>query len=131
MNEKRSGWAVGYAAFAAVMLLLAGGFHFIAGLVGIVDDDFYVVTPNWVFEFDTTAWGWIHLIGGILVILAGLSILKGHTYGRIIGVTAASISAIANFAWLPYREFWGALIIFLDIAVIWALTAHGRDIAQD
>jgi hypothetical protein len=52
-------------------------------------------------------------------------------YGRIIGVTAASISAIANFAWLPYREFWGALIIFLDIAVIWALTAHGRDIAQD
>ena len=31
MNEKRSGWAVGYAAFAAVMLMLAGGFHFIAG----------------------------------------------------------------------------------------------------
>ncbi len=131
MNEKRSGWAVGYAAFAAVMLMLAGGFHFIAGLAGVLEDDFYVVTPNWVFEFDATVWGWIHLIGGVLVILAGLSILKGHMYGRIIGITVASISAVANFAWLPYKEFWGVLIIFLDIAVIWALTAHGRDIAHD
>ena len=78
-----------------------------------------------------TVWGWIHLIGGILVILAGLSILKGHMYGRIIGVTVASISALANFAWLPYKEFWGAVIIFLDIAVIWALTVHGRDIAPE
>ena len=131
MNEQRSGWAVGYAAFAAVMLMLAGGFHFIAGLAGVLEDDFYVVTPNWVFEFDATVWGWIHLIGGVLVILAGLSILKGHMYGRIIGITVASISAVANFAWLPYKEFWGVLIIFLDIAVIWALTAHGRDIAHD
>ena len=130
MNEMRSGWAVGYAAFAAVMLMLAGGFHFIAGLAGVLDDDFYVVTPNWVFEFDATVWGWIHLIGGVLVILAGLSILKGHMYGRIIGITVASISAVANFAWLPYKEFWGVVIIFLDIAVIWALTAHGRDIAD-
>ena len=131
MNEQGSGWAVGYAAFAAVMLMLAGGFHFIAGLAGVLEDDFYVVTPNWVFEFDATVWGWIHLIGGVLVILAGLSILKGHMYGRIIGIAVASISAVANFAWLPYKEFWGVLIIFLDIAVIWALTAHGRDIAHD
>jgi hypothetical protein len=131
MNQRRSVWAVGYAAFAAVMLMLAGGFHFIAGLAGILEDEVYVVTPNWVLELDATAWGWIHLIGGILVIIAGLSVLSGHMYGRIVGVTVASISAIVNFAWLPYKEFWGVVIIFLDIAVIWALTAHGRDIAND
>jgi hypothetical protein len=130
MNTSTSGWAVGYATFAATMLLLAGGFHLMAGLAGVFDDEFYVVTPNWVLQLDSTAWGWIHLIGGILVILAGLSILQGHMYGRIIGITVAGISALANFAWLPYREFWGAVIIFLDIAVIWALTVHGRDIAQ-
>ncbi len=130
MNTRKSGWAAGYAAFAAIMLLLAGGFHFMAGLAGILEDEFYVATPNWLLQLDSTTWGWIHLIGGILVILAGLSILKGHMYGRIIGVTVAGISALANFAWLPYREFWGAVIIFLDIAVIWALTAHGRDIAE-
>ena len=107
MNEKRSGWAVGYAAFAAVMLMLAGGFHFIAGLAGVLEDDFYVVTPNWVFEFDATVWGWIHLIGGVLVILAGLSILKGHMYGRIIGITVASISASRELRVAPLQGVLG------------------------
>ncbi len=128
MNE-RSGWAVGYSVFAATMLMLVGAFHFIAGLVGIVDDEFYVVTSKWVFEFDATAWGWIHLIGGVLVVLAGLSVLKGHMYGRIIGTFVAAISALVNFAWLPYQPWWSILMIALSIAVIWALTIHGRDIA--
>jgi hypothetical protein len=128
MNE-RSAWAVGYAVYAATMLILVGIFHFIAGLVGVVDDEFYVVTAKWVFEFDATTWGWVHMIGGALVVLAGLSVLKGGMYGRIIGTFAAGISAIVNFAWLPYQPWWSILMIALSIAVIWALTAHGRDIA--
>ena len=83
--SERSGWAVGYSMFAAIMLMMIGVFHFMAGLVGIIDDEFYVVTGNWVFEFDATTWGWIHLIGGVLVVLAGFSVVKGHMYGRIIG----------------------------------------------
>ena len=129
MNKERSSWAVGYAVFAAVVLMMSGAFHFMAGLVGIVDDEFYVVTQKWVFEFDSTAWGWIHMIGGILVVLAGMSVLKGHMYGRIIGTTAAVLSAIANFMWLPYQPWWSLLMIALDMMVIWALTVHGRDIA--
>jgi hypothetical protein len=127
--SEHSGWAAGYAAFAGIMLIMAGVFHFMAGLVGIVDDDFYVVTQKWVFEFDTTAWGWIHLIGGVLVVLAGLSIFKGHMYGRIVGTFVAVVSAVANFAWLPYQPWWSILMIALSVAVIWALTVHGRDIA--
>ncbi len=117
MGEQRSSWAIGYAVFAAVALMMVGAFHALVGLVGIFDDEFYVVTNEWVFQFDVTTWGWIHLIGGVLVILAGLSILKGHMYGRIIGTIVAAGSAIANFAWLG-----------LSIAVIWALTVHGHDV---
>jgi hypothetical protein len=121
---------VAYALFAAIALMMIGAFHFIAGLVGIFDDEFYVVANKWLFEFDTTVWGWIHLIGGILVVLAGFSVLKGHMYGRIIGTTVAVISAIVNFAWLPYQPWWSILMIALSIAVIWALTVHGRDVAM-
>jgi hypothetical protein len=128
MNE-RSAWAVGYSVFAAVMLMMIGAFHFMAGLVALFDDEFYVVTEKWVFEFDVTAWGWIHLIGGVLVVLAGLSVMKGHMYGRIIGTFVAAISAVVNFAWLPYQPWWSILMIALSVAVIWALTVHGRDIA--
>jgi hypothetical protein len=129
MDRERSSWAVGYSVFAAVVLMMIGAFHFMAGLVGLVDDDFYVVTGNWVFELDITAWGWIHLIGGVLVILAGFSIMKGHMYGRIIGTFVAAVSALVNFAWLPYQPWWSILMISLSIAVIWALTVHGRDVA--
>lgn len=131
MNTQRSSWAIGYAAFAATVLMMVGVMHFLAGLAGALEDEFYVATPNWVFQFDATTWGWIHMIGGVLLVLASLSIFKGHMYGRIIGTTAAAISAVANFAWLPYRDFWGLVMIFLDLAVIWALTVHGRDIAAD
>lgn len=127
--SERSAWAVGYSVFAAVMLMMMGAFHFMAGLVGLVDDEFYVVTGNWVFEFDATTWGWVHLIGGVLVVLAGLSVLKGHMYGRIIGTFVAAISAVVNFAWLPYQPWWSILMIALSVAVIWALTVHGRDVA--
>lgn len=130
MSSQRSSWAVAYALFAAIALMMIGVFHFIAGLVGIFDDEFYVVTNKWVFEFDTTTWGWIHLIGGVLVVLAGLSVLKGHMYGRIIGTIVASVSAIVNFAWLPYQPVWSTLMIALSIGVIWALTVHGRDVAM-
>jgi hypothetical protein len=131
MTKQPSGWAVGYTAFAGTVLTLAGVFHIMAGLGGIFNDTAYAVTPKWVFQFDTTSWGWIHLIGGILIVLAGLSVFKGHMYGRIIGTTAAMLSAIANFAWLPYREWWAVLMIVLDLGVIWALTVHGHDIAAD
>jgi hypothetical protein len=128
--SERSAWAVGYSVFAAVMLVMIGVFHLMAGLVGIVDDEFYVVTGKWVFEFDVTTWGWVHLLGGVLVVLAGLSVLKGHMYGRIVGTCVAVISAVVNFAWLPYQPWWSILMIALSISVIWALTVHGRDIAS-
>ena len=124
-----SGWAIGWTYFAATMMVLIGIFHAIAGLVAIVDDEFYVATRKYVFELDTTQWGWIHLIVGILIALAGFGLLSGSVLSRTIGVIMAGISAVAGFAWLPYFPVWGVVIIAMAVAVIWALTAHGRDVA--
>lgn len=132
MNDGRgySSWAVGWAAFAGIMLIMAGVFHALAGLVAIVDETFYLVGREWVFEFDVTAWGWIHLLGGVAVVLAGFGIFSGNVAARTVGVIAAGISALANFAWLPYEPVWAVIMIAIAISVIWALTIHGRDIAE-
>jgi len=127
----RSGMAVGFTIFAAVMLMMIGIFHFIAGLVAIFENEFFVVAPNYVFEFDVTTWGWIHLIGGIVVMFAGFSLFNGAVWARSIGVLAAVISGVANFMWLPYYPVWSSLMIAVGVIVIWALTVHGRDIAAD
>ena len=125
-----SSWAVGWAGFAGVMLIIIGVFDFIQGLVAIVDDEFYVATQEWVFEFDTTAWGWIHLILGVVLIASGIGIFSGNVAGRTVGVVVAGLAMIANFAWLPYYPIWSTIVIAICIAIIWALTAHGRDIAS-
>jgi len=130
MPSERSSWAVGYEAFAAIMLVLIGAFHALAGIVAIVDDTFYVVGQEYTFEFDTTSWGWIHLILGIVILASGLAIFTGNVFARTVGVIVAAISAIANFMWIPYYPWWSILIIAIDIAIIWALTAHGRDLSD-
>ena len=125
-----SSWAVGWAGFAGVMLILIGVMDAIQGLVAIINDEFYVVGREWAFEFDITAWGWIHLIGGVILVAAGFGIFSGSVLARTVGVVAAGLGAIYNFAWLPYAPVWSIVIIAICISVIWALTAHGRDIVN-
>lgn len=125
-----SGWAVGWTAFAGVMMAIQGAWWFIAGLVALIDDEFYVVTQEWIFQFDLTTWGWIHLVVGVVLFVAGLSLFTGAVWARTVGVLMAAVATLIAFAWLPYYPLWAILFIVGSISVIWALTAHGRDIAQ-
>jgi hypothetical protein len=120
-----SGWAIGGLTFAGVMMIMIGAFQGIAGLVAIIDDDFYVVGRNYTFNFDTTAWGWIHLLLGALVLLAGIYLFAGKTWAAAVAVVLAVISAIANFFFIPYYPFWSLLMIAMAIWVIWSLTRPG------
>jgi hypothetical protein len=130
MTEQRSGFAVGVTVFAATMMILIGVLHAVQGLVALLNDSFFVVGEEWVFEFDVTTWGWIHLLAGALVVVAGFFVLGGAVWARAVGVAVASLSIVLNFIWLPYYPVWSLVIIALDIFVIWALTLHGRDIVR-
>ena len=129
-QEPPSAWATGFIMFAGVMMIVGGGFQSLAGMAALFKDDFYVTTPNYLLEFDTTTWGWGHLLLGVLVLFAGIAVLNGQVWGRTIGVILAAVSAMVNFAFIPYYPFWSMLIIAVDVFVIWALTAHGRDITR-
>jgi hypothetical protein len=130
-TKQISGWAIGWTYFAASMMIMIGIFHAIAGLVAIFDDEFYVTTREYVFQFDASQWGWIHLIWGVLVAIAGGYLLSGNVLARTVGVFMAIGSALLGFAWLPYHPVWGVVIIAIAVSVIWALTAHGRDVVAE
>ncbi|WP_062519062.1 DUF7144 family membrane protein [Demequina silvatica] len=124
----RSETAVGFAAFAGVMMIMVGAFEATTGMVALFNDEFFVVGEEWVFQFDVTTWGWIHLLLGIVILLAGVFIFRGAIWARTLGVILAVISAIANFMWLPYYPVWSVIMIAIAVFVIWALTVRGRDI---
>lgn len=131
-SNQPSGMAVGFSAFAGVMLIVVGVFQAFAGLAAIIEDQIYVVGQDYVFSFNATAWGWIHLLIGIVLVLAGFGIFSGSVWARTLGVFIAGISAIGNFVFLIgwNQPIWSILIIAIDVTIIWALTVHGRDIAQ-
>jgi hypothetical protein len=130
MTDNYSSWAVGWTAFAGTIFIIGGIFQAMAGLVAIVDDQFFVVSNQYVFELSTASWGWSHLIWGIVIVLTGIGILTANTLARVIGVVVAAITALINFAWLPYYPIWGIIMIAVSFSVIWALTIHGQDIAE-
>jgi hypothetical protein len=122
-SEPVSGWAVGGVLFAGILMIVIGIFEAISGLAAILENgSFFVVSENYAFEVDVTAWGWIHVILGIVVGLAGLYLLFGRTWARVVGITLAILAAVANFFFIPYYPLWSLLIVALSIWVIWSLT---------
>ena len=124
-DEPVSGWAAGGITFAACVLTLIGVFQIIAGLTAIFDDQFYVVTRNYTFDLDTTGWGWIHLLLGVLLVVTGYGLFDRQTWAGVTGIVLAMLSALANFFFIPYYPFWAIVVIALDVWVIWSLTRPG------
>jgi len=129
-DRETSGTAVGFILFAAIMMIMVGVFQALQGLIAIFENEFYVATRNYLFQFDATTWGWIHLLVGLLVAFAGWGLLSGRTWARVVALTLAVISAITNFLFIPYYPFWALLLITLDVFVIWAVAAHGGDLRE-
>src|SRR5215210_4276623 len=95
-----SPWAHGIAVFAGVMMIVGGAFQALEGLAGIVRDQWLVVLPEYIYAFDLTLWGWIHLLVGLGLLAIGIALLRGQTWARMAGIVIAVISAIINFTWL-------------------------------
>jgi hypothetical protein len=121
-------WA-GLVVFAGVMLLMLGAFQVIEGIVALIRDDYYLVTRNGlVLTFDYTAWGWIHLIIGVIAVLTGIGVFLGRMWARVLGIIIAGLSALANMAFLPAYPIWSTIVIAFDVLVIYALARHGGEI---
>ena len=117
-----SGMAIGGAIFAGVMMIIIGAFQSISGLAAIIEDDLFVVGKDYIFSLDTTAWGWVHLILGLVILVAGFALFSGKVWAGTFAIVLATLSAVANFFYIPHYPFWSILIIALDVWVIWALT---------
>ncbi|MEU9135706.1 hypothetical protein AB0D33_06995 [Streptomyces sp. NPDC048404] len=114
-------WVSGWTAFAGVMMIFGGAMAIFQGIAAIAQDDVFVTTRNYVYTFNLTSWGWIHLTLGVLVVLAGVAVFRGMLWARIVGITLAGLSMVANFMWLPYSPVWASVLIAVDAFVIWAL----------
>ncbi|MFF0492380.1 hypothetical protein ACFYTQ_25420 [Nocardia sp. NPDC004068] len=113
----------GGALAAAILLFTVGALDILQGISAVGADQLYVVGVDYVYRFDTTAWGWIHIVVGMMLVLCGIGLTSGTTWGRVAAMTVAALSIVGNFMSLPYYPAWSILVIVLDVVVIWAVAA--------
>ncbi|MFE6964397.1 hypothetical protein ACFVAJ_04730 [Agromyces sp. NPDC057679] len=129
-DTETTGW-VGWGYFAAIMLLVAGIFDAIYGLMAVIGpNSAYFVTNEGLFLMDVAGWGWWHLIIGVVLILASLALFAGATWARVVAIILAIVNAIGQLFLLPAQPWWSLIVIVLDILVIYALTVHGRELRK-
>jgi hypothetical protein len=122
-SPAKNAWAIGGTVFAATMMIMIGVFQILMGISAIANDSFLVVRGDYVYNVDTTAWGWIHLVLGALVLLTGISLFTGATWAKVAGIVLVVLAAVDNFLFIPYYPIWSLLLIAMDVFVVWAL-AH-------
>ncbi|UYP19417.1 hypothetical protein OED52_02245 [Rhodococcus sp. Z13] len=117
----KQGIAAGTSLGAAVILVTLGVITLLQGISAVANDEVFVVGIEYIYKFDFTTWGWIHIVIGALMVLVGAALIAGATWARVTAIVLAALSIVANFLWLPYYPWWSILIIALDVVVIWAI----------
>ncbi|WP_408637748.1 DUF7144 family membrane protein [Nocardia bovistercoris] len=123
----RQGIAAGTSVGAAILLLTVGVLSILEGISAVANDDLIVVGPEYIYQFDTTAWGWVHIVLGAILIICAIGLMTGSTWGKVGAIVIAALTIIANFLWLPYYPWWSILVIALSIVVIWAVSTWNPD----
>jgi len=127
--RRPSAW-VGWIVFAVVLMCLSGAFNIVTGLIAVFSDTVYVDTPGSSIVLDVTAWGWVQVLWGLIIIVTGLSLARGHAWGRIIGVLVVGFNTLTQLLEMPAYPLYSLLIITVDLLILWAIVVHGDELRE-
>lgn len=120
------GGAVAGSVLAGVLMIIAGITGFLSGLAKVIKGGYFTYSSNYAYHWSTKGWGWTELIVGAVVFAAGVCVILGMVWARMLGVVLATLSAVASFLTIPFYPFWSIIVIALDVFIIWALVARRR-----
>jgi hypothetical protein len=120
--RQRSAWA-GWVGFAGWLMLIVGLIDFFEGLIAVIRGQYYVLTAQQIVVFDVKTWGWITLLWGIVLVLAGYSLLMRATWARWFAIVVASLGLIEQLGFLgsSTTPLWALTVVALTIVVLYAL----------
>ena len=124
-----TGW-VGWVIFASCILIVNGAFTIFQGLAGIFRDAVFF-DGDQLLVFDLTAWGWIHLLLGILLVAVGVALYQASGLARVVAIIVVMVHLLGQFAWIGAYPWWSLIAITLDLLILYALIVHGDELRTD
>jgi len=113
-RDKTAPWVF----LGAILMMIVGGFKFIAGIIGLFQDQYLVHGYDGYYLVDVTGLAiWWLLVGAILLI-GGLAVLQGRLWGYVVGIVVASLAAMSEFFSIPYTPIWSILMLVVYVAVL-------------
>lgn|SRR6185312_12896536 len=127
MASQPTGW-VGWVYFAGMLMLVRGVFDIFLGILALVHNTVFLVTNNGLAAFNFTAWGWIDIVLGAVLIAAAGAVFSGRMWGRLVGALMVALALVANLAFLPAYPIWSILAIIIDVLILYSLLVHGDEV---
>ena len=123
----------GWIGFAGILMLIIGGVDFFQGVIALFEDDYFIVTQSGFLVVDLTAWGWIMLIWGALLVLVGLGLIAGYSWARWFAIVVVSLNFFAQLGFLGNSNYplWALTTLALNVIVLYALTARWNESQAD
>jgi hypothetical protein len=123
----------GWIRFAGVMMLVMGSLDFFQGLIAIIRDKYYLLTPSQIIVFDFTTWGWVMLVWGLIVMFAGFGLLAASGWARWLTIVIASLNFIVQLGFVGSYQYtlWALTVIGLNIVVLYALIVRWGDVRAE
>jgi hypothetical protein len=122
MNEKVSGWVV----FASVILVVAGVMRVFDGIWALTyEGPLESSLQEGLLGEKLENYGWLWLVVGVILIVAGFAVMNRSQAARWIGIIAAAVAGISAVVWLPYYPVWALVYILVAFLVIYGLTVYG------
>jgi hypothetical protein len=118
--EEGRGWLT----YAGVLMLIGGVLNIVWGVAAIGNAHFFVANAHYVIS-DLNTWGWITLVIGAVVLVAGINIFNRATWAIWVGVVALSLNAVSQLLSIPAYPFWSLAMFALTMVAIYGLVAYG------
>ena len=129
MSSVRSTTWTGWIVFAGWLMVIIGMLDFFEGLIAVIRDNYYVLAPNQVIVFDVSTWGWLTLLWGIVLILAGFGLLTAQGWARWFTIVVASFNIVAQLAFVGSAQYplWALTVLALTLVVLYGLIVHWEE----
>jgi hypothetical protein len=112
-----------------MLLILLGICQGVAGLVAVVDEDYFqnTGTAPVFLAIDQQTWGILQLALGAVAILTAAGLLTGRAVARVVASALVLLGGVLSLLAIGAYPLWSIVLVTVNVLVLYAIAVHGGE----